>query len=58
MKDINNEVKALEIALEVATNIQGQSYAYAVTRIQQALLEEIVRYTNTPNYLRETHEPT
>lgn len=46
MKDINKEVKALEVALEVATDIQGKSYAYAVTRIQQALLSEAVTETD------------
>lgn len=55
MKNINNEVKALEVALEVATDIQGKSYAYAVTRIQQALLNQVVpgvfevRYVDRPH---------
>lgn len=38
MKDIQREVKALELAMEVATDIQDKSYAYAVTRIQEAIL--------------------
>lgn len=38
MKDIQNEVKALEVALQLATDIQGKPYAYAVARIQQTLL--------------------
>lgn len=41
MKDIQREVKALEVAMQVATDIQDKSYAYAVTRIQEALLGNI-----------------
>lgn len=39
MKDIQREVKALEVAMQVATDIQDKSYAYAVARIQEAILE-------------------
>lgn len=42
MKDIQREVKALELAMEVATDIQDKSYAYAVARIQEAILGGIV----------------
>lgn len=38
MKDIQREVKALEVAMEVATDIQDKPYAYAVARIQEAIL--------------------
>lgn len=38
MKDIQREVKALEVAMQVATDIQDKPYAYAVARIQEALL--------------------
>ena len=38
MKDIQRDVKALEVAMEVATDIQDKPYAYAVARIQEAIL--------------------
>ncbi len=38
MKDIQREVKALEVAMEVATDIQDKPYAYVVARIQEAIL--------------------
>jgi len=38
VKDIQNEVKALELAMQVATDIQDKPYAYSVARIQEALL--------------------
>lgn len=40
MKDIQREVKALEVAMEVATDIQDKPYAYVVARIQEALLDK------------------
>jgi hypothetical protein len=38
MKDIQREVKALELAMEIATDVSGKPYAYTVARIQEALL--------------------
>lgn len=42
MKDIEREVKALEVAMAAASDIAarpGDSYAYMVARIQQAILD-------------------
>lgn len=38
MKDIKKEVDALEVAMQVATDIKDKPYAYAVARIQEAIL--------------------
>lgn len=40
MKDIQDEVNALELAMQVATDIKDKPYAYAVVRIQEALLSK------------------
>lgn len=48
MKDIKKEVDALEVAMQVATDIKDKPYAYVVARIQEAILGNPLQVTPEP----------